>query len=226
MKLFLISLIPYLIFSIYKTKKSFHMLQQNYYDLDLRYFKWILSNIRKIMFESDILFVLLALTLFFNSAVSIGAFIILYGIIFISYRNKKAIDKKPLVVTARIKRLIFTIFLIYFVMIIPFVVNFSYDNLVYTYIAFGLVTYLNYFIVWLANIINKPIEKCVYLYYKYKAINKLKTMNIPVVGITGSYGKTSSKNIINDILNVRLNSFASPKSFNTPYGLINSVNNY
>ena len=90
----------------------------------------------------------------------------------------------------------------------------------------GLMTYLNYFVVMTANFINKPIEKCVYLYYKHKAVKKLKSMNIPVVGITGSYGKTSSKNIINDILNVKFNSFATPKSFNTPYGLINSINNY
>lgn len=226
MTIFLISLIPYLIFSIYKTKKSFHMLQQNYYDLDLRYFKWILSNILKITFESDMLFVLLALTLFFNTGVTIGAFIVLYGIIFIIYRNKKVIAKKPLVITARIKRLAFTMFLIYFIMIIPFVVNFNYYNLVYYYVILGLVTYLNYFVVMVANVFNKPIEKFVYLYYKHQAKKKLKTMNIPVVGITGSYGKTSSKNIINDILNIKLNSFASPKSFNTPYGLINSVNNY
>lgn len=228
MELFLISLIPYLIFSIYKTKKSFHMLQQNYYDLDNRYFRWILSNISKIAFESDILFILIICTLFFDIGVTIGAFIILYGIIFISYRNKKVkvVDKKPLVVTARIKRLSFTMFLIYFVMIIPYVVNFSYDNLVYIYIILGLVTYLNHFVVMTANVINKPVEKCVYLYYKFSAQSKLKRMNIPVVGITGSYGKTSSKNIINDILNVKLNCIPSPKSFNTPYGLINAINNY
>ena len=47
-----------------------------------------------------------------------------------------------------------------------------------------------------------------------------------VIGITGSYGKTSSKNILNDILNVRYNSFATPKNFNTPLGLIISINNY
>ena len=203
MTIFLISLIPYLIFSIYKTKKSFHMLQQNYYDLDLRYFRWILSNILKITFESDILFVLLVLTLFFNTGATIGAFIVLYGIIFMIYRNKKVIAKKPLVVTARIKRLAFTMFLIYFVMIIPFIVNFDYDNLVYCYVVLGLITYLNYFVVMVANVFNKPIEKCVYLYYKHQAKKKLKTMNIPVVGITGSYGKTSSKNIINDILNIK-----------------------
>lgn len=226
MTLFLISLIPYLIFTIFKTKKSLHMLQQNFYDDDNRYFKWILTNISKIAYESDILFVLITCTLFFEIGVTIGAFIILYGIIFISYRKKKVVAKKPLVVTPRIKRLSFTMFLIYFIMIIPFIVNFSYDNLVYCYLLLGLVTYLNYFVVMTVNVINKPVEKCVYLHYKHQALKKLKSMNIPVVGITGSYGKTSSKNIINDILNVKLNSFATPKSFNTPYGLINSVNNY
>ena len=57
-------------------------------------------------------------------------------------------------------------------------------------------------------------------------MKKLKSMNLPVIGITGSYGKTSSKNILNDILNIKFNAFATPKNFNTPYGLINSINNY
>ncbi len=226
MSLFIISLIPFLIFTVLKTLKSFHMLQQNFYDDDCRYFKWILSNISKIAFESDILFILIICTLFFSTGVTIGLFIILYGIIILNYRKKKVISKKPLVVTARIKRLSFTMFLIYFIMIIPIIVNFDYENLIYDYMVLGLVTYLNSFVVMFANIINKPVEKCVYFYYRIKAIKKLKAMNIPVVGITGSYGKTSSKNIINDILNVKLNSTASPKSFNTPYGLINSINNY
>ena len=115
MTLFLISLIPYLIFTIFKTKKSFHMLQQNFYDDDNRYFKWILTNISKIASESDILFVLIICTLFFSTGITIGAFMILYGIIFINYGKKKVIAKKPLVVTARIKRLSFTMFLLYFI---------------------------------------------------------------------------------------------------------------
>ena len=50
--------------------------------------------------------------------------------------------------------------------------------------------------------------------------------NLIKIGITGSYGKTSSKNILNEILNAKYNSFATPKSFNTPYGLMNAINNY
>ena len=102
------------------------MLQQNYYDDGNRYFKWIIVNITKVAYDSDILFVLLVLTIFFEIGVTIGAFIILYGIIFLTYKKKKVQkDKKPLVITARIKRLFFTMFLFYFIMIIPFVVNFD-----------------------------------------------------------------------------------------------------
>jgi len=226
MTLFLISLIPYLIFSAYKTKKSFHMLQQNYYNDDNRYFKWILVNINKVLLETDILFVALILTLFFDIGIEIGAFIILYGIIFLRYRNKKVVEKKPLVITHRIKRLSITVAILYLVAIIPLIINFSYEALVYEYVILGAITYFNYFVVMTANTINKPIEKIVYLYYKIKAQDKLKKLDIPVVGITGSYGKTSTKNIINDILNVKYNVFATPKSFNTPYGLMNAVNNH
>jgi UDP-N-acetylmuramoyl-tripeptide--D-alanyl-D-alanine ligase len=39
------------------------------------------------------------------------------------------------------------------------------------------------------------------------------------IGITGSYGKTSSKNILNEILSETYYVLASPASFNTPMGL-------
>ena len=58
-------------------------------------------------------------------------------------------------------------------------------------------------------------------------MNKLKSMpNLKMIGITGSYGKTSSKNILSDILNIKYNALASPKNLNTPYGLIITINNH
>ena len=74
--------------------------------------------------------------------------------------------------------------------------------------------------------INKPAEKIVYNYYKSKAQNKLKNMpNLKIIGITGSYGKTSSKNILSDILNVKYNALPTPRNLNTYNGLIMTVNN-
>ena len=225
MNIFLISLIPFAIYTIFKTKKSFHMLQQNYYDLDCRYFKWILANIRKVAFDYDILFILVLCGLFFEKYVAVMLFIALYGLIYVNASKKKVVAKKPLVITARVKRLFVTMFIIYAIMIIPAMIHFDYDKLVYEYLLLGLATYLNSFMVMLANVINKPVEKCVFLYYKHKAKSKLKKLDIPVLGVTGSYGKTSTKNIVSDILNAKINAVPTPKSFNTPYGLIRTINN-
>ena len=50
--------------------------------------------------------------------------------------------------------------------------------------------------------------------------------NLKIVGITGSYGKTSSKNILADILNVKYNALPTPRNLNTYNGLIMTVNNH
>ena len=43
------------------------------------------------------------------------------------------------------------------------------------------------------------------------AQKKLRSMtDLKIVGITGSYGKTSSKNILADILNVKYNALPTP----------------
>ena len=47
-----------------------------------------------------------------------------------------------------------------------------------------------------------------------------------VIAVTGSYGKTSTKNIISDILNVKYIAFPTPQNFNTNYGLIRTINEY
>ena len=49
--------------------------------------------------------------------------------------------------------------------------------------------------------------------------------DLTVVGITGSYGKTSTKVILAEILRQRYNVLATPASYNTPMGLCLVVNN-
>ena len=143
-------------------------------------------------------------------------------------RNSKLEQtKKPLVFTKRVKRLLITTFILYLIPIVIFSIIFKESNLYIYYLIIGLLIYINYYVVYLANIINKPIEKLINDNFKKKAIKKLENMNnLKVIGITGSYGKTSSKNILNDILNVKYNSLPTPKNFNTPVGLIITINNY
>ena len=230
MGLFSVSLVVLLIFGLYKSKKAMHMLQQNYYDESNRYLFWMLKNIKKVFCNLDILFITYLLFMFLDISKEFicGYTIGLYIVLFFTYKNKVSREqtKKPLAVTARIKRLFTTESILYLLVMIPMVIKYNENHLALYYLIIGAMIYFSYFVILIANKINIPVEKCVYLHYKRMAMSKLKSMNIPVIGITGSYGKTSSKNILNDILSVKYNSFTTPQNFNTPYGLIRSINNY
>ena len=204
------------------------MLQQNYYDESQRYFLWIWKNPKKVWLELDIFFPVLALLSFTKGYLPAIGFAIFYILLAADAHTKRLQEqvKKPLVITSRVKRLMVTTFLFYLLIILPMCIWYHSEYQVIYYIILAGVTYLGYFVIKLVNHINYPIEKWVYHYYKKKALKKLKRMNIPVIGITGSYGKTSSKNIVNDILSAKYNTFVTPKNYNTPYGLILSINNY
>ncbi len=224
----ILSLLPVLFYVIIRTKKSLHMLQQNWYNKDNRYLKWVFQNFRKAFNEKEIIIFIIIISLYnLNQKPFFIIVSLLYLIIgnFYFQKIKKEQSKKPLVITKRIRRMIITILLIH---LLPLAVYFKgKGNYNFSLLVTFILIFLNPLIIWLANIINKPIEKQVFYYYKRQAIRKLKHLKgMEVIGITGSYGKTSSKNILNDILNVKFNSFATPENFNTAYGLINSVNNY
>lgn len=226
---FIISLLVTVPYIYLKSKKSLHMLQQNWYNDGNRYLKWINNNKSKVFANIDGFFIIFIVGLLLDSTLTMILFVIFYCLISILYLKKSKKEKivKPLAFTKRVKRLLFTDYLIHITIVLIMCLLFKEKYIPYFYLIIGLIIYLNYFIIFIANIVNKPVEKCINNKFKRKALNKLHSMtNMKVIGITGSYGKTSSKNILNDILNVKYNSFATPKNFNTPLGLIISINNY
>lgn len=226
---FIVSLIPLLPYIFLKSKKSLHMLQQNWYNDGNRYINWIFENKGKVFKTFDLLFIIFIVGLFINNLTLMTLFILFYIVSALIYLKqiKNEQNKKPLAFTKRVKRLVITDFLLYILTVVVISLVFNENHITYYYLIIGLLIYLNYFVIYLANIINKPIEKSINNGFKKKALKKLNSMNnMKVIGITGSYGKTSSKNILNDILNVKYNSFATPKNFNTPLGLIITINNY
>ena len=225
--IFLFSLFPLLFYIPIKTKKSLHILQQNWYDDDHRYLKWILENFRKVFWNIELLLFLFPIFNFFLPSNIMAIFVFLfYSICFLIYKNQQK-REKPLVYTKRVWRLIFVICFLYLLEFLELFLCYQSFLVGYFYLLIGLSVYFNCIVIMFANILAIPIEKMVYLKYKRKAIKKLNSMNhLDVIGVTGSYGKTSSKNIINDILNVSFHAMASPRNFNTPYGLIRTVNDY
>ena len=217
-------LLIYTIYLILRTKKSIHMLQQNFYNSSNRYWHWIFKNKTKSFLTLDILFYIpLFIGILINQIII--CYIIFYTIVLIYYylQMKKEVVKIKLKITPRVKRMVITFSIIY----IGILLLSNYINIIYAGIIIGLFATLNNFIIYLVNIINKPIEKCVYLYYYNKAKRKIQDMpRLEVIGITGSYGKTSSKNILADILKVKFDTLPTPKNFNTPYGLMRTINDH
>ena len=220
----------------YKSHRSLHMLQQNLYNENNRYVKWIFKNILEfinlniIVIGISIVGVFVIYDLLNVSLISMGIMIVLLLIDgFIANRNIiNDQNKKKLVITARIKRLIFTGSIIYLIPLVFWGLNTG--NMPFCWIMIlieSVLLYLNRFVFLIAMFINMPLERMIYLHYKNKAQSKLKSMtNLKIIGITGSYGKTSSKNILSEVLNVRYNALPTPRNLNTFNGLLMTVNNH
>lgn len=216
-------LIP-IFYIIIRSKKNLHILQQNFYNENNRYIKWGIKKLSESFKVLDIVLLIInGLNLIWKNSfflwLNLG-YILLFIIDDIA--AKKAQVKIPLKVTNRMKRLIVTTSIFYLLSIIFFLIT---KKIYITSFFMALLISLNFYVVELANIINKPAEKYVFFHYKRMAMKKLKSMPVEVIGITGSYGKTSSKNILNDILGVKFNPLATPKNYNTQYGLILTINN-
>lgn len=224
-----IAVAVYAVYVCLKAKKALHMLQQNWYDDDHRYLKWMVTNKDKVLISTDSFFVFFIVFLFLGGPLQSILFAVFYfvNILFIRNKHRKEQTKLSLVITSRVKRLLVTLAILYIIPIVCMCFYLEENIMPYYFLILGAMAYLTHFMVMLANIINIPVEKQVFYHYRRMAKRKLRSMpNLKIVGITGSYGKTSSKNILSDILNVKLNATPTPKNFNTPYGLINSINNY
>ena len=178
---------------IFKSKRFLHMLQQNLYNENNRYLKWVFRNSKQFL-DLDLIIILGALVglfvLYDLEKFSIVLMVIL-GILFLAlaylWRNRLAHDqnKKPLVITKRVRRLIVTTSILYLIPVVFLLIK--NDDLQFAWIMITLLSvmvFLNPFIVFLANIINFPIERGVYHYYKHQAQSKLKSMpNLKIIGI-------------------------------------------
>ncbi len=90
--------------------------------------------------------------------------------------------------------------------------------------AANLVCMLLPVLILLVNIINHPMEQAVNRYY----LNDCKRLlaenpDLVIIGITGSYGKTSVKYYLQTLLQDHFNLLITPGNFNTPLGITRTV---
>ncbi len=205
---------------------DFQMFQQNGYNNKNRYLKFLKADLKR-----SYLWILIKLCLVcamcliptINKLVFLFACItiivlIVQGIINYLVHNKKL----PLKFTNRVIRMVILDYALYIVLqMFSFTKN---TNFVVS--ALTLYIVLHPFILILINYLLSPVENHINNKYKESAINKLNKMpDLRVIGITGSYGKTSTKLVLNTILGVKYKGFCTPGSYNTPNGNVITINN-
>ena len=229
--LFYLLLFVIYVYMAYTAKKYLHMLQQNLYNENNRYIKWIGKNKKQVFLNLNLYGIVFSVLLFYAHKKEIeifflGVLILVYLVSLYVDKGKRKLEqnKKPLVITKRVKRLLVTITLLYLIPIVVYLFNKDLRN--YIILALAIMASLNCFIIFIAMLINHPVERMIFHKFERQAKRKLReNPALKIVGITGSYGKTSSKNILNDILNVKYNCLATPRSLNTFNGLMITVNN-
>jgi UDP-N-acetylmuramoyl-tripeptide--D-alanyl-D-alanine ligase len=200
-----------------------HMFQLNSYHFDVE-MKWIFKNLPQ------------CLLLFIPSALSLMAVIafpriyLLWGVLtclfmgglalYLGYKRATGKAKKPLVYTDRVKRMLVTSFLLF---LVPAVLLYPVGGRASLCYALLTVAFMPLYVL-LVNLINKPIESAVRRHYVNDAKRLLaENRNLKIIGITGSYGKTSVKYYLTELLSARYNVLMTPENFNTPMGVVRTV---
>lgn len=188
-----------------------HMFQLNSYFLK-KYADWMKKNIKKILLKSISVLIPVLILLIDSNITSVISMIILAILICVNFPKDKA--KIPLKFTNRVIRMFITQAII--IMLI-YILNRNYITLgLLNIIAFGLCV--------ISNIINYPIEYGIRKYYINDAKKILKSMpNLIVIGVTGSYGKTSVKNFLVKTLSAKYEVLTTPKNYNTTMGVVKTI---
>ena len=160
------------------------------------------------------------------------------AVIILVYRVMKQMNqKKKLVFTPSVKRMVTTII----VLCVLFLILSVFTGLktvgpevgsiesAFTQIP-GMLTFLVGSQLWmqmLAKTINTPVEKGVNNHYINDAKAILRSNpDMTIIGVTGSYGKTSVKFFLQTLLQQKYSVLVTPESYNTPMGVVITIRKF
>ena len=138
-------------------------------------------------------------------------------------------DKKPVVMTGRAWRILITATVLSALtaLVLPGMAHLTggapYDLItwvVVTVLLFGAVPSL----LVAADYLMSPVQRAINASFSRRARSKLDEVAPVVVGVTGSFGKTSTKFAIAGVLGAPRSASATPGSYNTPMGVVRAIN--
>lgn len=218
------------VYMLYNFKHDIHMLQQNSYRLE-RYWRYLKKNdLTSTWRMVDVALLLLLLSTLLNPVlrVMIIALVCVVKCILIYLRK----FKKPLVFTPRVRRIYCVTGLLSVGAIVAESLCLGVRNNVIAYysgvdVTLGtllLICIFSWAIVMMAVLLLSPVEHGINARYRNEAVSILRSVpDLTVVGITGSYGKTSTKHYLFRILSESYDVLMTPGSYNTPMGVIRTV---
>ncbi len=221
----LITSIIALVASLLAMKRDMMMLQQNSNRND-RYRKWMKESGESTR-PSRLLAMISALFFlagFSNNRLALGLALILSLCNIVNLLRAKY--KKPLVFTKRAIRIYTTAIvlgLVFVLIITLWGVNLT-NKLICASCALMAVYSISYDFILMANWLLKPVERRINKKYYDEAAAILKSMpDLKIIGITGSYGKTSTKHYLYRILSEKYDVVMTPGNFNTTLGVIRTI---
>lgn len=220
--IFVISLIAIAVINLFmEMKRDLMMLQQNSYRNE-RYRRWLSTSgdttswVRLLALIGVVAMGVRPVPVWFKCTLAILPLLINI----ISLLNARY--KKPLVWTNRAKRIYITAMLL--CCVISVAAWFVWRDLYVVAFAAVALYVLSHVVIMAANILLAPVEKHINAGYYNDAARILKSMNgLTVIGVTGSYGKTSTKHYLHRILSEKYNVLMTPGSYNTTMGVIRTV---
>ena len=136
--------------------------------------------------------------------------------------------KRPLVMTARMRRLLiaggFLAVLLAAGLALGIVALHPIVSVILVLIAAGLVTGLSEILLVAANVVTKPAESRIRRHYLALASERIRRVDPVVVAVAGSFGKTSTKQILAQLLQPHVSTLPTRKSFNTLMGVTRVIN--
>ena len=196
-------------------KYDIHMFQLSSYRYS-RYFRWLVPG--NIISQKRFFAFMMLVPALVPNYVGVGfATGITIGAWAVAWREK---FKTPLVYTMRVKRLFATNILL-FVVITALALLFATE---WATVIIAATLLLSNFLMLLANLVNTPIEKAINRHYYNDAKRIIDShKGLIIIGVTGSFGKTSTKNYLASVLAEKYNVLVTPGNFNTLLGVIRTI---
>ena len=218
------------IYMVLNFKHDIHMLQQNSYRPE-RYWRWLKGDMGSTwrMVDLCMLFLLMAHNMLPYQMASVLIAIICVSKCFMIIRKK---HKKPLVFTKRVWRIYSLTALLSVGGVVAVALctrgetyGYIYNGFRFTLFVLLAICILSWAVVYIALFLLMPVESAINNGFKNRAIKKLRSMpNLKIIGITGSYGKTSTKHYLQRILSEKYETLMTPGSYNTPMGVVRTIN--